>query len=50
MQNEINNCEHIALTMDLELHETNHNLDTKEDSKYDASQEENYHTEGPAQI
>ena len=38
MQNDINNCEHIALTMDLELHETNNNPGTKvEDCKFDAS-------------
>ena len=49
MQNDINNCEHIALTMDLELHETNNNPGTKvEDCKFDASQEENIFNEGPA--
>ena len=38
VQNDINNCEHIALTMDLELHETNHANNKKsevEDSKFD---------------
>lgn len=49
MQNDINNCEHIALTMDLELHETNHNQAGKEDSKFDNTQEENLY-EGPNQI
>jgi len=39
MQKDIDNCENIALTMDLELHETNHNPGTKEDSNIDAPEE-----------